>query len=152
MVIDRGFAGTEFPEFTIGVERGQIRLFAKAIGETDPRCVDVEVARARGHRDLLAPPTFVVGLAATENTDAMTAIFDAGGDLRRLLHGEQVVNYFRDVHAGDRLRCGSRIGRVYDKRDGELEFVELETDVADAATGQRVVSMTSVLVFNNGRG
>jgi len=39
-----------------------------------------------------------------------------------------------------------------DKRDGELEFVELETDVTDTATGQRVVSMTSVLVFNNRRG
>jgi hypothetical protein len=152
MVIDRGFAGTEFPEFTIGLERGQIRLFAKAIGESDPRCLDVDAARARGHRDLLAPPTFVVGLAATENTDAMTAIFNAGGDLRRLLHGEQVVNYFSDAHAGDQLRCGSRIGQVYDKRDGALEFVELETDVTDAATGQRVISMTSVLVFNNRQG
>jgi hypothetical protein len=151
-MIDRQFAGTEFPEFTIDVERGQMRLFAKAIGETDPRYLDVDVARARGHRDLLAPPTFVVGLAATQNTDAMAAILDAGGDLRRLLHGEQVVNYFRDAHAGDRLRCGSRIGQVYDKRDGELEFVELQTDVADAATGQRVVSMTSVLVFNNRQG
>jgi acyl dehydratase len=152
MVIDRGFAGTEFPEFTIGLERGQIRLFAKAIGETDPRHLDVDAARAQGHRDLLAPPTFVVGLAATENTDAMTAIFNAGGDLRRLLHGEQVVSYFSDAHAGDQLRCGSRIGQVYDKRDGELEFVELETDVTDAANGQRVVSMTSVLVFNNRQG
>lgn len=151
-MIDRGFAGTEFPEFTIGVERGQIRLFAKAIGETDPRYLDVEVARARGHRDLLAPPTFLVGLAATQNTDAMTAILDAGGDLRRLLHGEQMVNYFRDAHAGDQLRCGSRIGQVYDKRDGALEFVELQTDVADAATGEPVVSMTSVLVFNNRQG
>jgi hypothetical protein len=30
--------------------------------------------------------------------------------------------------------------------------VELHTDVTDAASGQRVVSMTSVLVFNNRQG
>jgi hypothetical protein len=151
-VIDRRLAGTEFSEFTIGVERGQIRLFAKAIGETDPRYLDVGAARAQGHPDLLAPPTFLVGLAAMENTDAMTAIFNAGGDLRRLLHGEQAMDYFRDAHAGDQLRCGSRIGRVYEKRGGELEFVELQTDVTDTVNGQRVVSMTSVLVFNNRAG
>jgi hydroxyacyl-ACP dehydratase HTD2-like protein with hotdog domain len=148
-VIDRQLAGTKFPDYNIGVERSQIRLFAKAIGETDPRYLDVYAARGQGHPDLLAPPTFVVGLAATENTDAMAAIFKAGGDLRRLLHGEQAVNYFRDAHAGDELRCTARIGQVYDKRNGELEFVELQTDVTDAANGQRVVSMTSVLVFNN---
>jgi N-terminal half of MaoC dehydratase len=151
-VIDRRLAGTEFSEFNIGVERGPIRLFAKAIGETDPRYLDVGAARAQGHPDLLAPPTFLVGLAAMENTDAMTAIFNAGGDLRRLLHGEQAMDYFRDAHAGDQLRCGSRIGRVYEKRGGELEFVELQTDVTDTVNGQRVVSMTSVLVFNNRAG
>ncbi len=43
-MIDRQLAGTEFPEFTISVERGQIRLFAKAIGETDPRYLDVGAA------------------------------------------------------------------------------------------------------------
>jgi hypothetical protein len=151
-VIDRQLAGTEFPDYTIGVERGQIRLFAKAIGETDPRYLDVDAARAKGHPDLLAPPTFLVGVAATENAAAMTAIFDAGGDARRLLHGEQAVNYLRDAHAGDQLRCGSRIGKVYDKRDGELEFVELQTDVSDGANGRLVMSMTSVLVFNNRQG
>jgi hypothetical protein len=151
-VIDRRLAGTEFSEFTIGVERGQIRLFAKAIGETDPRYLDVGAARAQGHPDLLAPPTLLVGLAAIENTDAMAAIFNAGGDLRRLLHGEQAMDYFRDAHAGDQLRCGSRIGQVYEKRGGELEFVELQTDVTDTVNGHRVVSMTSVLVFNNRQG
>jgi len=30
--------------------------------------------------------------------------------------------------------------------------VELQTDVTDATSGQRVVSMTSVLVFNNRQG
>jgi hypothetical protein len=151
-VIDRQLAGTEFPDYSIGVERCQIRLFAKAIGETDPRYLNVDAARANGHPDLLAPPTFLVGVAATENSAAMTAIFEAGGDVRRLLHGEQAVNYFHDTHAGDQLRCGSRIGQVYDKRDGELEFVDLQTDVTDAANGQLVMSMTSVLVFNNRQG
>jgi len=151
-VIDRQLAGTEFPDYTIGVERGQIRLFAKAIGETDARYLDVYAARGQGHPDLLAPATFLVGLAATENTDAMAAIVKAGGDVRRLLHGEQAVNYFHDAHAGDELRCASRIGEVYETRAGELEFVELQTDVTDATSGQRVVSMTSVLVFNNRQG
>ncbi len=151
-MIDRQLAGTAFPEFTISVERGQIRLFAKAIGETDPRYLDVDAARAQGHPDLLAPPTFLVSLAVTENTDAMRAIFNAGGDLRRLLHGEQAVDYFREAHGGDQLRCGSRIGQVYEKRGGDLEFVELQTDVTDAATSQRVLSTTSVLVFNNRQG
>ncbi len=40
------------------MERGRLRMFAAAIGETDPIYTDVEAARAAGHPDLPVPPTF----------------------------------------------------------------------------------------------
>ena len=65
-MIDRSIVGTEEPARTFDVERGRLRFFAKAIGETDPVYTDVEAARAAGHPDLPVPPTFLFGLELDE--------------------------------------------------------------------------------------
>jgi hypothetical protein len=58
-VIDRRFLGHASPPCTLDVERGRLRQFAHAIGETRAVYVDETAARAAGYPDLPVPPTFL---------------------------------------------------------------------------------------------
>jgi acyl dehydratase len=147
-MIDDSVTQVRFDPFTVEVERGRVALFAKAIGETDPVYSNADAARKAGHRDVLVPPTFLIGLGA-DDTSAIEAVISAGGDVRRLLHGEQVFTYHRPVHAGSRLRFQQAISDVYRKRGGQLEFVVQETAISDDISGESVALMRTVLVFRN---
>ena len=58
-MIDRKFIGYRTEPFTVEVEKGRLRMFAKAIGETDPIYTDEAAAQAAGYRSLPVPPTFL---------------------------------------------------------------------------------------------
>ena len=53
MPIPESAIGASSPALANTVDRSRLRLFAKATGQQDPTYVDVEAARAAGHRDLL---------------------------------------------------------------------------------------------------
>ena len=57
-MIDRRFIGHRLAPFTVDVEPGRLRFFAKATGHDDPVYGDEEAARAAGHPGLPVPPTF----------------------------------------------------------------------------------------------
>ena len=48
-MIDRQFIGHTMPAFEVLVEKGRLRFFAKATGQTDPVYTDEAAARAAGH-------------------------------------------------------------------------------------------------------
>jgi hypothetical protein len=47
------------------------------------------------------------------------------------------------------LRCTRRVGDIYAKRSGALEFVIFETDVRRADTSAAVAELAAVLVLRN---
>ena len=99
-MIDIQWIGHAFRSSELVLERGRLRFFAKAIGETNPVYTDVEAARAAGYSDLPAPPTFL--FAAELDSGAMFERLDAMAiPLGKLLHGEQGFEYFAPVVAGD---------------------------------------------------
>ena len=53
-----------YPPVTYAVGREKVREYARATGETDPLCLDVEAARAAGFHDVVAPPTMPPSIAA----------------------------------------------------------------------------------------
>ncbi len=63
-IFDRSTKGHALPTVTVQVERGQIRFFAKALGETNPVHSDIDAARAAGYPDLAAPPSFFMPIEA----------------------------------------------------------------------------------------
>ncbi|WP_020672096.1 MaoC family dehydratase N-terminal domain-containing protein [Amycolatopsis nigrescens] len=146
MPIDPAVIGTELPEFGVDVERGRLRFFAKAIGETDPVYVDLQAAGAAGHRDLPVPPTFFFGLEL-QGPDSFGWLGDLGVDLRRVLHGEQEFHYHALAYAGDHLRFSSRITDSYSKKAGALDFLVKETDVR--RDGEDIVTLRQILVVRN---
>ena len=55
-MIDRKYIGHAMPGFDVLVEKGRLRFFAKATGQTDPVYSDEAAARAAGHPGSPVPP------------------------------------------------------------------------------------------------
>jgi hypothetical protein len=129
-MINRDFIGYTFPPRELDVEKGRLRFFAKAIGQTDPIYGDEEAAKAAGHRSLPVPPTFLWCLRQ-EKPDPYDYLEFLNIDLAEVLHGGQKFKYHNLCYAGDRLTLVEKIANIYDKKDGQLEFLEEELTVTN---------------------
>jgi acyl dehydratase len=143
MPLDQSFVGRSYPPtppYQVGREK--IREFATAIGATDPAHHDPEAARALGHADVVAPPTFpvVVSWAALRS---LIDEPDLGLDFSRVVHGDQRFAYTRPIVAGDELVCASTVEEITSR--GGHDFLTTRTDVRTAA-GDPVVSVWAKLV------
>jgi acyl dehydratase len=84
--------------YTVGREK--VREYAHAVGETDPRYLDPEAARAAGFDDVVAPPMFV---AVYSGPAIWPAIMETGLDFSRMVHGAQEFTWHEPVVAGDEI-------------------------------------------------
>lgn len=142
---DKSLIGRSLGVTTCEVEKGRLRFFAKAIGETDPVYTDENAARQAGHRSLPVPPSFLMCLEAEgRNSDHIVQdIF--GFDLGRILHAEQGFDYHGLAYAGDVLTFDTRVVDVYEKKGGALTFVVQQTRVTNQE-GQHIADIRSSLV------
>lgn len=114
----------------IRVELGQLKLFAKAVGETNPIYFDQAAAEAAGLAAPLVPPTYSYSLGALAfGAESWSEEF--GIDPTRLLHGEQAFEHFHPIYAEDELSLKRRVVDRYEKKDGKLLFVVVETDLTN---------------------
>jgi hypothetical protein len=148
MTIDREAAlALELPALEVEVERGPLRFFAQATGETRKEYVDVEAARAAGHRDLPVPPTYFFSLEL-QGPDPFGFLAALGVPMARILHGEQAFEYVNGACAGDRLTLTPRIVDVVSKKGGAMELLTKQTMVTSDG-GHVVARLASVLVVRN---
>jgi acyl dehydratase len=138
--------GSSSPPVTTTVERGRLRLFAKAIGSTDPVYVDVDAARAAGHRDLPVPPTFLFGIEL-EQPEPFGWMQDIGIDLNTVLHGGQSFRYDAMAYAGDELTVRSTITGVQSKKGGALELIDRRSEVT--RDGVRIATLDQTVVVRH---
>lgn len=141
---DKSLIGRELGVTTAEVEKGRLRAFAQAIGETDPVYFDEAAARDAGHRSLPVPPTFLFCLEG-EGRDVMRLLDTLQFDLGRVLHAEQEFVYHRMCYAGDTLTFDTRIADVFDKKGGALQFAVNETRVTNQH-GEHVADLRCALV------
>ena len=146
-MLDKTMIGHAFPAFATEVEKGRLRFFAKAIGETNPIYTDEAAAREAGYRALPAPPTFT-SVLDQESPDFLPVLDLLDIDIARILHGSQVFEYLAPIFAGDTIRVEVRIADIFDKKGGALDFVVMEhtyTNQDDVLT----TKATSTLVVRN---
>ncbi len=143
MAVNPELQGRVFPPtapYLVGREK--IREFSRAVLSTNPINLDVDAARAAGHADVVAPPTFPV--VVQEATLAqLLAEPDAGIDFSRVVHGEQRFTYTRAIVAGDELTATLTVSSV--KSLGGHNMVTADSDIVDA-DGKHVVTAISTLV------
>ena len=144
MPINREFVGRRYAADEIyEVSREKIRQFADAIGDPHPAYRDPAAARALGHPDVIAPPTFLTVLGFRFATAGPVIDPDFGLDYSLVVHGEQRYQLHRPVRAGDRLRSEVTVEAIRDA--GRNELVVLRTDVT-ADGGEPVATAHSTLV------
>jgi len=148
-MIDRAHIGVESEPRRIDVEKGQLRFFAKATGETNPIYFDEAAARAAGHKALPAPPTFTFSLALGAAAKRGDVFDDMGVSRARVLHGEQRFFHHHPIYAGDVMTLKTRTIDIYDKKGGVLEFVVQDTTAVNQE-GQLCTTMRVVTVVRNG--
>ncbi len=123
------------------VTRGDIRRFATAIGDNAAGSHDPAEAKALGHADLVAPPTFLITAGGSVQS-GLVMDPSLGLDYRLVVHGEQSFILHRPVVAGDLLDCTTRIAGI--RSAGRNELLTLVTDFTGA--NGPVASATSTLV------
>jgi acyl dehydratase len=142
MPLNQSLVGKEYPPIRYEVGREKLREFAIAVGETDPVYHDEQAARAAGHPDLPAVPTFPVVLGFRAGA-AVTGDPELGLDYSRVVHGEQAFSYGRPPRAGDRLLAAARVAAIEAK--GRHELLTIATNVTTEA-GEPVCQATSLLI------
>lgn len=144
MPINREFIGRDYPASgTFEVGREHIRSFAVAIGDANPAYVDPAAARALGHPDVIAPPTFLTTLGFRFGLDSPVADPALGLDYSLVVHGEQQFELHRPVHAGDVLSSTQRVEQIKDVGRNELMVMVTEVTAAD---GEKVATTTMSIV------
>ena len=148
-MIDRKHIGVESEPRTIDVEKGQLRFFAKATGETNSIYFDEAAAQAAGHPTIPAPPTFTFSLALGAPAQRGDVFGDMGVDMGRVLHGEQAFTHHRTIYAGDQITLTTRTSDICDKKGGALEFIVQDTEATNQR-GELCTHMRVVTVVRNG--
>lgn len=137
MALDQSFVGRSYPPtepYEVGREK--IREFVSAIGDTNPVYTDPEAARALGHPDVIAPPTFVFAITF-KSSDMVVRDPQLGLDYTRVVHGDQRFVYARPVRAGDRLHVESTIEGI--KSLAGNDILDIRGDVYEES-GEHVVT------------
>jgi acyl dehydratase len=141
--LNRDYIGREFvgaSPYEVGREK--IRDFADAIGDPNPAYRDIDAAKALGHTDVIAPPTFAIIITMRASG---TAVFDPdlGLNYALVVHGEQQFTHHRPIRAGDVLTARST---VIDIRDaGKNELLKISTELT-SADGELVCTAINTIV------
>ena len=149
MPVDASHAGRTYPPsapYEVGIEK--IREFATAIGDANPAFHDRDAAKALGHPDVIAPPTFpfVLTFRASRQVIEDPAL---DIDYSRVVHGEQRFVHTRPVRAGDVLQTAVTIESVRSAGGHDMVTTRSEVSTLD---GEPVVTAYSTLVVRGAEG
>ncbi len=142
MAVNPEYAGREYPpNEAYEVGREKLREFAESVGATHPAHTDPEAARALGHPDVVAPPTFAVVVAQRAEAQLIQDP-DAGIDFSRVVHADERFVHHRPIHAGDRLVTVLHVDAITERAG--LSMVTTRA-VIRAEDGEPVATVTSTL-------
>ncbi len=146
-MIDTSFIGYVTEPFSVTVEKGRVRDFSLATGQSDRIYFDHEAAQAAGYRSVLAPPTYLFSLDL-DREDSFYFITLLKIDIARVLHGEQAFTYGAPICAGDTISLVTEVTDIYAKKGGAMEFVHLKTSATNQL-GEDAGSMTRTVIVRH---
>lgn len=143
MALNSEFIGRTYPATEPHmVSREKIREFASSLGETSSLYFDVDVARAAGFADVIAPPTFAITISLGASVQ-VTHDPELGMDNMRVVHGDQKFVHHRVITAGDQLTCVVSVEDIRSAAGNDM--VMIRADFADELGGQ-VCTVYSMLL------
>lgn len=149
MSVNASYAGRQYPATrAYEVGREKIREFAESVGATHPAHHDPEAARALGHPDVIAPPTFAV-VVAQRAEGQLIEDPAAGIDFARVVHADERFTHHRPIHAGMRLVTVLHVDSIV-QRAG-LAMITTRAEIA-ADDGAPVATVVSTIAVRAGAG
>ncbi len=125
------------------VGREKLREFASSVLAFAPIHHNVDVARAAGFDDLVAPPTFPI-VIQEKTLHQLLSHPDAGIDFSRVVHGDQKFDYNRPLIAGDEVVAKLKVIGI--QEIGGHTLLTSETKIT-SVSGDLFVTATSTLVI-----
>jgi hydroxyacyl-ACP dehydratase HTD2-like protein with hotdog domain len=140
----RAAIGVESEPWTVEVDKTSVRMFARAVGYTDPIFYDEDFARSKGYRSLPAPPHYL----GTPVFNPATSDATFGGGARRRfntpfkrgLNGGTDIEYFDTIVAGDVLTATSKISDIV-QRQGSIGTMLITTTETTYRRDGKVVAI-----------
>ena len=127
-MVDKSAIGATDEPFTMVVEYGKVREFARATKSANPGYLDVA--------DPVIPPTFLTTVSFW-SPPGRSVFSKVKMDLRRLLHGGQEYTFHGPPPAaGTKLTVQTRVDDIYEKegkRGGTMTFVVTVSEFRDKA-------------------
>ncbi len=119
-----------------------IRTYARAVGFKNPLYYDVEAAKAKGHRDLVAPPGYL-GMPIFDPNKSTARVQDFPSPFTRNLNGGNEIECIEHVYAGDVLEATTTLTdlKLVPGRLGQMLIRSSETVYKRVSDG-KVVAKT----------
>ena len=144
----RAVIGKDWPPVVLEVDRTAIRMWARAVGFTDPVFYDEESAKGQGFERLPAPPGFLgTPRYVPDAPEPGPPIRGLNPALPRSLNGGTEVEHLAPVLAGDVLVATTRIVDVQE-RTGSIGPFILITRETTYRRGDDVVARARATVIN----
>ena len=122
-MIDQKFLGKKYESFdTYEVGRMKIREYASSLGDLNPLYMNKKAAEQSEFGKVVAPPTFGV-VYGGEPAGRMLFDQEIKLNLPMLVHGEQDMEFFEMVGAGDEITTTGEITEIYSKKN--LDFISI---------------------------
>ncbi|MGY8751430.1 MAG: MaoC family dehydratase N-terminal domain-containing protein [Fidelibacterota bacterium] len=147
-MLDRSLIGKSYPEIIFSVEKQRLKLFAKATQQSNPIYFDEVFAKKNGYPSILAPLTFLTTVGYDQGKPYQY-LQDLGVPIGNILHASQEYTNYDSIYAGDELRMESRIGEIYDKKEGMLEFVSFVSKYKNQKRILVAESVSTIVLRNN---
>ena len=125
-MLNRSLINKTFPIIKFDVEKQRVKFFSKVTGQTDPVYFDEKAALEKGYPSLLTPPTFLTTVGH-EQKNPYQYLEDLSISMKDVLHAGQKYKYYKLVFAGEKIKMESKIKDMYEKKNGNLKFVEIES-------------------------
>jgi acyl dehydratase len=123
---DRGRLGFSTAPTTVSIDAWRVKLFCQAIGETDPVYWDDTAARAAGHPACPLPTSYLKAIEGEHfSSAALMQLLQV--PLHGVLHAEQAFEHHAPVHVGDCVEVSRHVAEIFDKKDGAMTFIVVDT-------------------------
>lgn len=148
-MIDRSRIGFRTAPTVVTIDAWRVKLFCEAIGESDAVYWDANAARAAGHPACPVPPTFLKAIEG-EHFSSAAVLQLLNVPLAGVLHAEQQFEFVSPVHVGDEVEVSRSIGEIFDKKNGALTFIVVNTEYR--VRDRHAASSRQTILVRNAKG